>query len=416
MVSEMIRYVSALLFCLIASPAWAQCNGIFPAATLCGNSAATAVPPSPQSSSAFTRTLFANDYGAVCNGSTVDTTAFQNAINAAVSAGLALKFAGGCKVGNLTVSATLDFSGAVGFDDQLQSPVGTGVQLLINSHNPVYIHDYLCTFTPGTVVTGDICWQFTAGASDENDNSRIWNVVGFAATVIDFEKAAAWTVRDSSLNADGPSTSPVIIIKNTNNGDSGDSTLYANQINCTVGGDGINWQSSGGIRINNNKVNGQGCVNDVKINLQSGLSTGDIFIVGNSFEGFPVSGSGTNCILMQRQGATGSVAEILINSNQCNGGGTFVNSPLDVNGNWWLSMTVVGNTYNGGAGSYTAVAFNVASGSNLIEANNVATFNSTGSQLSKTDSSVVHCVIGPNQTVSSTVGSTVSSCTTISPF
>ena len=49
----MRKYLYALLFCLSATPAWAQCNGVFPASTICGNSTATSAPPTATPSANF---------------------------------------------------------------------------------------------------------------------------------------------------------------------------------------------------------------------------------------------------------------------------------------------------------------------------------------------------------------------------
>jgi hypothetical protein len=95
------------------------------------------------------RTVWVNDYGAVCNGSTDDHVAFQNAINQGQTAGVPVKFVGICAITTgLSVTATLDFSAVNGgiYPGQSKIIVGSasvlGITVTTANGNPVYFHDF----------------------------------------------------------------------------------------------------------------------------------------------------------------------------------------------------------------------------------------------------------------------------------
>src|SRR6266404_6632030 len=62
--------------------------------------------------SELNRTIWVNDYGAVCNGVTDDHVAFQNAINEGQSLGLPVRFSGACAITTgLSITTSVDFGG-----------------------------------------------------------------------------------------------------------------------------------------------------------------------------------------------------------------------------------------------------------------------------------------------------------------
>jgi hypothetical protein len=355
------------------------------------------------------RTIFVGDFGAVCDEATNDTSAIQNAINAGISSEKSVRFYGGCVVTNLTATAAVDFGGSEPTNAALESPSGSGVQFTINSNDPVFLHDYQCV-TQSTPSPGDTCILVTAPT--ENDFSLFWGLDLENYIPIDFEKAAAWRLWSSRMVVAATGGTGVIV-KNTNLGDSGDSTIFGSEVDC-AGGIGVEWESSGGFRFNNNKINGSSCTVDIRINLATGVTTGAILIQDNSLEG--LSSFSAPCITLQRQGSTGQLVGVMIENNECALGGALLNIPLDGTGAWMNGLVVTGNFLNTFQGSGTVIGIKLADVGGALVANNVLILGGTSNQPIQTNSSTfTTCTIGPNQPVNNNVGSTVGTCTAISP-
>ena len=128
---------------------------------------------------------------------------------------------------------------------------------------------------------------------------------------INFVKASQWTVSNSIIVG----AQNAIIVANGNNGDSGDSTIYGNMLQSNSVA--IVWNSSRGLRIENNKILGVGQTAGISISLTNGVSTSDIFVVGNSIEGLATTGIGVN---LQRAGTSGGLNHVMISNNELGGG------------------------------------------------------------------------------------------------
>src|SRR5258705_6363303 len=128
----------------------------------------------------------------------------------------------------------------------------------------------------------------TGTAANENSGSRFERLVlnGNLNIGIDFVKASTWVVSNSIIAG----ASIAVRVANGNNGDSGDSTIYGNLLQAGAAGSGIIWNSSGGLRIENNKILGSSMNQGILFSLTNGVSTSDIFVVGNSIEGLAAGG------------------------------------------------------------------------------------------------------------------------------
>jgi hypothetical protein len=367
------------------------------------------------------RTIWVNDYGAVCNGVTNDTAAFQAAINQGQSSGIPVRFIGTCLVETtqLSITAAIDFGGVSGVASVISTVSGFS-PIMVSTTSPVVVHDFGITYVSS--VANDTAIIVTAGTSAENSGSKFYHLAINGANIgIAFVKASGWIFRDNTI--ENISASGVgMEVSNSNNVDSGDSTAYGNTIGCNASVNcqaGVLWHSSGGFRFNNNKINGAagastGWTNGVSIQLASGASTSDIFILGNSIEGLLNSGVGVS---MSRLGTTGGLNLVMIEGNELGGGQVCVEEPTDANGAWLTGVTVSGNTCepvntSSTAGYSFATAVNglYIGGGTIFSpepGNNQAVI--LGSQ------TATNCAVGPLPKQGTFVASTLSSCTSYVP-
>jgi len=366
------------------------------------------------------RTIWVNDYGAVCNGVTNDTTAFQNAINQGQTSGLPVKFVGFCAVATtqLNITGTLDFSGASNIKSILIVPSGFS-PLTINTTSAVFLHDFGISYASSAANDTAI----TVTASTENSGSRFWNLNITGANIgINFAKANTWVFRDNliaSISAGGFG----MIVNNTNNGDSGDNTAYGNTIICAAAvqcTSGVRWTSSGGLRFTNNKILGAsgastGWPQTFQIVLASGVSTSDIFILGNSFEGLTNSGISVQLL---RSGTTGILNHVVIEGNEFGGGQVCVSEPVDATGQWLSGLTISGNSCQT-VNTSSSIGYSISTTVNglYISGGLIWAVGAGSNQaIAVGTQTAANCVVGPfakNGTIGT--ASTLSSCTSYAP-
>lgn len=365
------------------------------------------------------RTLWAQDYGARCDGVTDDSKAFQNLVTAASAQNVPARFVGTCAINTgFSINGGIDFGGfGMGSDkiagiSSITNPSGVS-PITVNTTNPVYLHDFeVCPLaTTGT----DASITVTTPFSSSNDNSVFARLnLGFrcnsengAETGINFLKGAGWSVINSLIG----SSTIGIDIQNQINVDGCDCFIRGS----SFGGSGtasIRFQSGGGVYVIGNKFN-SGAQTALLVNMINGVTTSDIFFQGNSVEGMA-----DDYVQLQRAGTTGSLGNVIVSGNEFASSSTAwpcVSVPSDANGNWLSGVIVTNNVCNITGGSATAFSFaNTVTG--LIVANNYINASGSGNiAVAVGTQSSTNCVSGPNVKIGTFSASTDGTCTTITP-
>jgi hypothetical protein len=304
------------------------------------------------------------EYGAVGDGSTDDTTAIQNALNA-------LSGNGGCvyfPVGTYKITSELTTAiskarlmGDCFGSSILSAATNTQNHIVISGNTGNTVSDIV--FTASVTKTAGSAIQITH-ASTSNSFSLIercyFNVLYVG---IELVKAATPTVRDCYFTDCVRSS---ISVQNTYNVDQGDGLIEANFFNASTTGmvlDGhIYMQSAGGLRILHNKVNkGKYAFH---LNLASGAATAIMRIQGNTFDA-----TDNEMILLESQGGGAVISMIDISGNEfastLNSGGSMLR--IATTGNWIQVTSINGNTFNVAAGT-KAITLEGGSGG-IIDAN-----------------------------------------------
>lgn len=400
-------------FLIRLSGAW-QCGGFGSGLTLSGNTvSSTYTPPDTGGVQKTVQAeiqqfgLWANDYGAACNGSGDDHVAFQNAVNAGVTLGVQVQFLGTCNfTSGFTANGAITFGGVNPIASVLTATSGVNI-VTINSHFGAILHDFGITYSAAT--TGDTGIILTAPSSFDNILSRIQNVeILNAYTAISILKGDMFVLKDSYLSVVSGGTP--LIVQNTNNGDDGDGVAYGNTI---VGNNGVavQWTTGGGLRFENNKINGISMSIGMQFQLANGLNTSDLFVIGNSIEGFSASGVG---IQLLRAG-TGNMYHVIIADNEI--GGPQVGIEIGTDTAWLNNVNISNNSIQTNAASIT-IAYEIASpiaglsiigGSVLAQGTTNLVFDITSTQTSS------NCVLGPVAKNGTFGSSIVGLCQTYAP-
>jgi hypothetical protein len=306
----------------------------------------------------------ANWFGAVGDGTTDDTAALQGAITVAELLGRTLQYGDG----NFKITTALSTAKSI-------RHLGTGpLTSVIKPAGTISAFSHDGTLAPTFESLGvDYASAASSGTAGFNITSssgeagyfHAWNVrVHNAYNAFNFVKASQWTVDGCELI---DSVQAGFFVQNTNNVDSGDSTIVNNLIfnpSATGSTSGLIWRSSGGLRFSNNKINN--FKYGLNIQLASGASTGDLLITGNSIESVGFAGVDSG-ILIQRLGTTGTLHSVVITGNQLNGWATAIQVPLDATGPWLSNLSIVGNVIYGNTGAVASgVIVNSTTGFSIV--------------------------------------------------
>lgn len=227
----------------------------------------------------------------VADGVTNDHDALQTAIDAGIAQGRAVRFRGKCYVGGqLTITGTVDFGGMVdpfGLSIfQGHGTVGHGSWLyfaddvygiVVDTPLPVKLHDFAISPISGATSTG--AGIYVTDSGDYINQSSIFDniFVSNFETAFYFYKAGAWHMS----RCNGISGLIGFRISDALNPDGGDSTCIGNIFN-SFSLQGVLYESAGGLKFSDNKTNG--CPTGFELRLVEGGSTGQLSIVGNSFD------------------------------------------------------------------------------------------------------------------------------------
>jgi len=309
-------------------------------------------------------------FGAVCDGTTDDTTAIQAAITASQNSnGIPVYLPAFCHTtAALSITNYTHIFGN-GLNSGLKPTVGIDA-IDINTTAAITLENFSIQY-PSAASNGTVAINVTASSGiGENVGSLFSNIfISFPNYGYNFLKASKFTIRD------GVVSSPVnsaVAVANSNVGDSGDSTIYNNQFG-TCGGPCIFFASSGGLRIISNKINVAPV--GIQVALGSGIFTTGLYITGNSIEGIgPAVGLGGSgaAIQLGRAGTTGFLYSVIINGNEMTGN-TGVSVPHDATAPWLIGLSISGGTFQGNPGISTSainidsvLGFNVGAGMQIL--------------------------------------------------
>lgn len=317
------------------------------------------------------------DYGVAANGTTDDTTAMQNAINAAISSGKALALpAGAIKITSaLTVNGAVFIYGQGATKTLIRLNTATQYGINVSTTSPCYFSDFCIEMQSGVTATAGGGIIMDPGGSNVNYQS-VFRGMRFVNTYqgIIFQRAAYWEMHGcTTLNC----VTNHLLIRNLVNDDEGDSTISDCMFTYNAGTPTsanllIVQNSSGGLKINNCKITGG--YRGYHGAPATGVDTLGPIITGNSFENQTDS-----CIFLGGPSDTSAYfRRTVITGNEIasfdNGYG--IRTVGVTNKDWLRGITITGNAIatgiNGGGtgankGIYMDYATAVAIAGNVLD-------------------------------------------------
>ena len=280
------------------------------------------------------------DFGALMGGSLDETSKLQAAIDATMPGGVLEINTGVLKFTSVTISQPITIRGRGRKGTYLRCSSATADGIVITTTSAVNLED----------MTLDASVTRTAGAaikvnpaSSYNGNSSFRRVDIIAAYVgVDYVKAADFTLDDCYF---GSYVARGVMVRNTDTPDAGDSSITNNAFDGATGAVAIQQYSSGGLRIQGNKLLG-GAYHYLGEFNSGASSTSIVLIQGNSSENASVANFATNST-----GVTG-FAKVQIQNNQLSVAAAAIGISISDPGYDYLDIvTIDGNQVALGAGA-----------------------------------------------------------------
>jgi hypothetical protein len=327
--------------------------------------------------------LHTKKFGCIGDGTTDDTAGFQAALNAATSSGNRLFIDPGTYLisSPLSISSGLTMLGAGVNLSIIMLATGTMDGIVITALSPVQLENFRVRGAPGATA-GSLINVSPSSADAAYDAFRDLSLEnGFIA--LNMGNAILWTVDRCVI--DSPSAGGVFV-QSVSLPDGGDSSITNCIFRLGATGSCI-WQtSSGGLRIQNNKL--LGGQHGYVLSLNAGAQTSNLVIVGNSFEQQVVD----SITAINTSGP--NFYNIIITGNQ------FAVTPFPINFNdptpgFLNILSISGNVFRG----------NGASGAVAITLGGANQFSVNGNAIAGSGS--IGILIGPNSTSGKVSGNTI---------
>jgi hypothetical protein len=234
--------------------------------------------------------IYVEDYGVDCTGATDSTADLTAAVDAALSGLIQLRVCqapGGIKVhptAPIAITGAFSMQGAGGFASMFNNTSLTTGLFTITTNTATYWFDVGYEQTGGTPTAGAFITD--NNAPNENAYSQFRGIVcNGVAYCLDLERASHWTIADGIEQS---CFQDCLVIQNTNNQDSGDSTVINTQFLefqggvCATTGTGVLQEGSGGTKWIGDKWS---CGNvGYNLSLNGTVNSGTENFVGNSSE------------------------------------------------------------------------------------------------------------------------------------
>lgn len=250
----------------------------------------------------------------------------------------------GCGMAPIRVGSPLGYT-TTDAGTILQYGSTTGTAISVTTTDSFRIRDLALVNTAASTPPSAGAGIALTGEASSFDLTSI-SVVGFYRCV-DIQKGAEWTISRcyiADFVTDG------IRIQNIGDVDTGDQTIYGSWIYCgphTLGSpNGIQWQSGGGLRIENNKFNNLPAVGfggqAIYFNAAASVVTSDLFIVGNSIENYNYG-----IAFAFTPGASSALSKIVISSNEIYGGNGACVALAPGSTGLYSYVSILGNIFSG---------------------------------------------------------------------
>jgi len=350
------------------------------AATIVGGAPAVAQTPGPGTGRGD---LHTKNFGCTGDATTDDTAHFQAALNAAMSSGCRLFIDPGAYLisAPLSISSGLTMLGAGMHLSVITLATGTMDGIIITALDPVQLENFRVRGAPGATAGSliNVSPSSTDAAYEAFRDLSLEN--GYIA--LNMGNAILWTVDRCSI--DSPAAGGVFV-QSVSQPDMGDSSITNCIFRLGSTGTCIGQTSSGGLRIQNNKL--LGGQHGYVLLLNAGAQTSNLIMVGNSFEQqvvdsiTAINNSGPNFYNIVITGNQFAVTPFPINLNDPTPG--FLNI-----------LSISGNVFRGN-GASGAVAITLGGANQFtVNGNTIAGAGSTG------------ILIGPNSSSGKVSGNTI---------